>query len=260
VSRIGLVVFYTDKQKSGVGVDGSDTFLPRVLVYDAKSSFGNLRQTNALYELQDETRDPIAALRQAPTVIRQPAIPAHPYQNHVEEPSEPAQISASDVRFWSDYNRVYYHPRSLVQLETTTLASGMAPFQSWEFGNDLFLKEDAEHDLLDRDFRVFAEECDQMQGVSVYAGMDDAWASFSQQYLERLRDELGKTTIWVWGVPAVEEASSNIAVSLPFELIELIDVLLGLEDQKTTDIHEIPTQYIRPSFNFYSTQYPILHF
>ena len=74
------------------------------------------------------------------------------------------------------------------------------PFEKWEFGEDLFSSLDKEHDLLDRDFRPWAEECDQMQGIQIFTGVDDAWGGFAARYVERLRDEYGKGTIWVWGI------------------------------------------------------------
>ena len=74
------------------------------------------------------------------------------------------------------------------------------PFERWESGEELFAGMDKEHDLLDRDVRVWAEECDQMQGIQVFAGGDDAWAGFAARYVDRLRDEFGKMAIWVWGV------------------------------------------------------------
>jgi len=39
--------------RAGVGADGSDTYLPRVVIYDFKSSFGTLRKLNELYEVMD---------------------------------------------------------------------------------------------------------------------------------------------------------------------------------------------------------------
>jgi hypothetical protein len=74
------------------------------------------------------------------------------------------------------------------------------PFESWEVGEDLFNSLDKEHDLLDRDLRVFAEEADHMQGVQVMAGVDDAWGGFAARYMDRIRDEYGKTTVSFWGL------------------------------------------------------------
>jgi hypothetical protein len=104
------------------------------------------------------------------------------------------------VRFFSDYSRVYYHPRSVVQLAEHELHSTVAPFERHETGEELFRDLDREHDLLDRDLRLFAEEADCMQGVQVFGGVDDAWGGFMARYLERVRDEYGKVGVWVWGL------------------------------------------------------------
>ena len=104
------------------------------------------------------------------------------------------------MRFWSDYSRVYYHPRSVVQLNEYEVNSSLMPFERWATGQDLFRSLDREHDLVDRDLRPFVEEADQMQGIQVLAGFDDAWGGFAAEYLERLRDEYGKTPVWVWGL------------------------------------------------------------
>lgn len=76
----------------------------------------------------------------------------------------------------------------------------MVPFEKWATGEDLFSNLDKEHDIVDRDLRPFVEEADQMQGIQVMATFDDAWGGFASDYIERLRDEYGKTDIWVWGL------------------------------------------------------------
>lgn len=50
-----------------------------------------------------------------------------------------------------------------------------------------------------------------LQGVQVFAGVDDAWGGFAGRYLEGLRDELGKGCVWVWGL---EEGGRVARVSL----------------------------------------------
>lgn len=37
-----------------MGADGSETFLPRTVIYDLKGGFGSLRKINALYEAESE--------------------------------------------------------------------------------------------------------------------------------------------------------------------------------------------------------------
>jgi hypothetical protein len=74
------------------------------------------------------------------------------------------------------------------------------PFEKWENGEELFTSMDRDADLLDRDVRPWAEECDQMQGIQIFTGGDDAWGGFASKYVERLRDEYGKMSIWAWGI------------------------------------------------------------
>jgi len=42
--------------RQGIAPDGSDTYLPRTLIYDYKDSFGTLRSDNGLYQLQDHAQ------------------------------------------------------------------------------------------------------------------------------------------------------------------------------------------------------------
>lgn len=104
------------------------------------------------------------------------------------------------MRYWSDFNRVYFHPRSSVQIPEYQLDDKLAPFERYEFGKEVFQQHHREEDILDRDFRLFAEECDQLQGVQFIAGVDDGWGGFLGSYLEELRDEYQKLTIVTWGV------------------------------------------------------------
>lgn len=139
--------------------------------------------------------------RSGPTVVqRQAAIQQNAYQQSLDEGLVPPELTTESVRYWSDFNRVYYHPRSITQLNEYELNSSLMPFEHWSTGEELFNTLDKEHDLLDRDLRSFVEEADQMQGIQVIAGIDDAWGGFAARYMDRLRDEYGKTAIWVWGL------------------------------------------------------------
>ena len=139
--------------------------------------------------------------RNGPTVVqRQTAIQHNAYQQSLEDGLVPSELTAESVRYWSDFNRVYFHPKSVVQLNEYELNSSLVPFENWNAGEELFNSLDKEHDLLDRDLRPFAEEADHMQGIQLMASVDDAWGGFSARYMDRLRDEYGKTTVWFWGL------------------------------------------------------------
>ncbi|KAG9233992.1 tubulin domain-containing protein [Amylocarpus encephaloides] len=185
--------------RPGIGTDGSETFTPRTLIYDLKGGFGSMRKINALYEIDEPAVG--GGLWNGPAVVqRQEAIQQNEYQRSLEEGSTPTRLTPQSVRYWSDFNRVYYHPRSIVQLNEYELNSSLAPFENWKVGEELFNSLDKEHDLLDRDLRYFAEEADKMQGIQLITGLDDAWGGFAARYLERIRDEYGKTSVLLWGL------------------------------------------------------------
>ena len=39
--------------RAGIAADGSETYLPRTVIYDLKGGFGSLRKINELYEIDD---------------------------------------------------------------------------------------------------------------------------------------------------------------------------------------------------------------
>lgn len=155
----------------------------------------------------------------SPTLHRQPPIQPHPYQQHLEQGTDPPPLNSATIRYWSDYNRVYFHPRSLVPVSLTEIpsTSELSSFGNWSTGEELFTALDKEHDLLDRDVRYFAEECDQLQAFQVFANIGDAWGGWTASWLERLRDDYGKIGIWTWGLES-KLGDTRVSVFLCLEL------------------------------------------
>lgn len=120
--------------------------------------------------------------------------------------TKPGQLTTENVRYWSDYSRVFYHPRSIVQLYEYELQSNLLPFEQYGSGEELYDKQD---DILDHDLRPWAEECDQMQGIQVFTGNDDGWAGFADRYVEKLQDEYGKSSVWVFGISRPTDRSQR---------------------------------------------------
>lgn len=145
------------------------------------------------------------------SILRAPPIPPSDYQLGLDASvARPTRMTVDTVRYWSDYNRVLYHPKSSIQVNDYELNSTLLPFERWESGEELFAGMDREADLLDRDLRGWAEECDALQGVQFVAGGDDAWGGFAARYVERVRDEFGKLGLWVWGLE--EESGKGLKV------------------------------------------------
>lgn len=141
------------------------------------------------------------------SILKAPPVPQSDYQRGLDAGlAVLTRLTVDTVRYWSDYSRVLYHPKSSIQINDYELNSTLLPFERWESGEELFTGMDHEVDLLDRDLRGWAEECDALQGIQFVAGADDAWGGFATRYVERVRDEFGKLGIWVWGL---EEGKGN---------------------------------------------------
>ncbi|KAF3481230.1 DML1 [Arthroderma uncinatum] len=209
--------------REGLGADGTETFTPRTLIYDLKGGFGTLRKYNALYQLEEEQPGLSSGLWDGTGVLQQqPKIPQSEYQRCLDMGLPVPRLTAEMVRYWSDFNRVFYSPRSIQQLNEYDLGSQLMPFEDWSVGQSLFSELDREHDLLDRDLRPFAEECDQLKGMQIFSGVDDAWGGFAASYVDRLKDEFGSKSIWTWALNGSSQlqrekrklASANTARSL----------------------------------------------
>lgn len=150
-------------------------------------------------------------------------IAQHDYQRHLDAGLDPPPLSKETVRYWSDFNRVFFHPRSLVQIQDADLPAGSRGMEKYEVGGEIFDGLDREHDLLDRDLRPFVEECDQMQGLQIVAGVDDAWGGFAGRYVERIGDEYAKVPVWVW---ALEDGRGRTVVCIVLCIL-LFEVFLN---------------------------------
>ena len=198
--------------RPGRGSDGSDTFTPRTVIYDFKTNFGTLKRLNELYDVSENQRAEGGTWYGGRSVTqRQPQLPQNDFLRSLNDGGASARLSTSSVQFWSDFNRVYYHPRSLIQIYETDLGLEQRAFDSWEHGEELFQALDRQEELVDRDVRPFVEECDQMQGIQLITSVGDGWSGFSYKYLDRLRDDLGKIPIWTWALDSPKELLKKVS-------------------------------------------------
>lgn len=112
--------------------------------------------------------------------------------------------------------------------------SELMPFGKWTTGEDLFSSLDREHDLLDRDLRPFLEECDQLQALQIFSGIDDAWGGFTARYLERIADEMGKGCRWVFGL------KSGPAVGRQRQMLQMTNLAQTLHEIDSTASLHVP--------------------
>lgn len=235
--------------RPGIAPDGSDTYTPRTLIYDLKGGFGSMRKISALYETEDEVNQEISgAWPTKPIIQRSEPIPENPYQINLSANLPTPQLKSSSIHYWSDYTRLFYHPRSIHQLSEFTVNDTLNPFESFDVGLDLFEKLEREDDLVDRDLRPFIEECDGLQGVQVFTGVDGAWGGWACGWMERLRDELGKKSIWTWGVG---DQGANTTISREKRLQQLANAARCLNifaEQASVYVPITNTPFQRPSY------------
>ncbi|KAI7824711.1 tubulin domain-containing protein [Gamsiella multidivaricata] len=195
----------------GITNKGVDTYTPRALIYDLKGGFGSINKYK-LYETApmqdyhqqqyDLTWDP----SKMETFQEEEYIRSE-YQEHLEneemglatEEGED-EIEMNGMRTWSDFNRVYFHPKSMVTMSGYQLDSEFMPFDVFSYGHAAFTETEKEKDSYDENFRLFTEECDQLQGFQVFADVLDGWGGFTTSYLEQLREDFPKTSIVTYGL------------------------------------------------------------
>ncbi|KAF8516278.1 tubulin domain-containing protein [Gautieria morchelliformis] len=97
----------------------------------------------------------------------------------------------SSIRFWSDYSRVFYHPRGLHRIPDPAEWEREA---GWPQGVKRFHAYDTNQAVLEDSFRLFAEECHLLQGVQLC--MDaPSFGSFTVSLLSQFRDEYPKLPV-----------------------------------------------------------------
>ncbi|EJD05035.1 uncharacterized protein FOMMEDRAFT_166736 [Fomitiporia mediterranea MF3/22] len=96
------------------------------------------------------------------------------------------------MRYWSDFNRVYYHPRSIQQV--SDLPDWQANKGDWNYGRDIFRRFDLENSLSDGSLRRLLEESNNFQGFQMT--FDNlSFGGFSIGLLEAIRDEQPKIPV-----------------------------------------------------------------
>ena len=110
-----------------------------------------------------------------------------------------------DVRTWTDYKRVHYHPRSAVTLNEVYRNSD--GFDAWIAGVNVYKSSDA-FNQVEEAVRFYAEECDSMQGFHVLCDLNNGFGGFSSMLMEYLRDEFSGKSFAVFPTSHLESEST----------------------------------------------------
>ncbi|KAI9244658.1 tubulin domain-containing protein [Sporodiniella umbellata] len=109
------------------------------------------------------------------------------------------QLNTS-VNNWSDFNRINFHPRSINPIVTHQAEDEVNRFDSYTIGKEAYIENEKETEIFENNMRLFAEECDSLQGFQIMTDVDDAFGGFTEGLLNDLRDEFGKLSIITYGL------------------------------------------------------------
>ncbi|CAG8497509.1 511_t:CDS:10 [Paraglomus occultum] len=203
--------------RTGVTQKGVETYTPRLLLYDLKGGLGSLNKFR-LYEGEipdTQSSDQYVTWDGRTETYAQEPYEQNAYLKSLEEEVEPTSNHTQmdldiqeeeDVDYhlddivttWSDYNKMYYHPKSINQINQYQL-DGYIPFDVFTYGRNAFDAHEKETESFDQNFRFFAEECDSIQGFHVMTDIIDGFGGFASGFIETLRDEYPKKAILVYG-------------------------------------------------------------
>ncbi|KZT69422.1 tubulin nucleotide-binding domain-like protein [Daedalea quercina L-15889] len=195
--------------REGSTLKGESTYSPRLLLFDRRSNFGTIASTSGLYNSEDDNPQEqslwhleraifcrsggVVEYRQEPippsdyhTLLEHEAADDRHTANNDDKLKVGPQAADPDVRFWSDYSRVFLHPRSSQRLPDTP---------DWESteGNWLWSKET---------FERHNAGIQVMNDTSTFGG-------FTSSFLTAYRDEFPKLSCLVFPI---------LSHSLPFSV------------------------------------------
>ncbi|KAG0200739.1 mtDNA inheritance, partitioning of the mitochondrial organelle [Mortierella sp. GBA30] len=210
----------------GMTSKGVETYTPRAMIYDLKGGFGSIKkyklydsepEQDQYHQQYDLSWDPSKM-----ETFQEQEYSRSAYQKHLEDEEmgvkchgpnldmteyrslateeEEDNVEMNEIRTWSDYNRVYFHPKSMVTISGYQMDSEFMPFDVFSYGRTAFVETEKEKDSYDENLRLFTEECDQLQGFQVLADVLDGWGGFATSYLEQLREDFPKATVLTYGL------------------------------------------------------------
>ncbi|EDO16555.1 hypothetical protein Kpol_1064p37 [Vanderwaltozyma polyspora DSM 70294] len=191
------------------------SYYPRALLWDAKTGTGSLGKhqyfnEDDYYNFDDGDNNNVEKNESSDIMITHPRINRSEYQMALDSGSKLPVLTPSITRYWSDYSKLIYQPKSLNTLrnwyhdvEEPNLPDyenlGERKFNDYIIGYDEF-NDNYSMDFFDDNFHYQLEQCDSLQGFQMITDLDSAWGGFSTALLLELRNELPKSVVYTWGL------------------------------------------------------------
>ncbi|KAF0427634.1 tubulin nucleotide-binding domain-like protein [Gigaspora margarita] len=263
--------------RAGVTQNGIETYTPRLMIYDLKGGFGSIKKMNKLYDEISDYQKNCNWSWKSETYAQAP-YPKNEYLQNLEEEEEKGisaeyadnmdnmEVDSTEkdfhldetVKMWSDFNRIYYHPRSINTISNYSLGDDSMPFDVFSYGKNAYFSQQKEEDSFEENFRFFIEECDTIQGFQVMTNIIDGFGGFTCSFIERLREEYPKTPVISFGITDGQEWSPighrryfkqimNSSLSTIY-LSELSSLFIPL-NVHTNFLKHDSTKFIQPTIN-----------
>ncbi|ODV79322.1 tubulin nucleotide-binding domain-like protein [Suhomyces tanzawaensis NRRL Y-17324] len=245
-------------------------YAPRSVVYDFKGGFGALNK----HEYHEKKPNFDGISKHDVQSYHTPGEKTE-YQINLDRGITDGDVlNENNTKFWSDYNKLIYNPKSLFTLENYVYngqQNGVhknfanLKFSAYNIGKEELNSNDID-DQLDR-FRFYLEQCDLFQGLNVIGEIDNGWGGFGNQLMEQLLDEYfnggisnSKNSIWYYGLSGAKpnlhqtitrikstiELSKNSTLFLPINTVPTTTPFLSEQYSSSSLWHtsSLPAMFI----------------
>lgn len=198
---------------------GIPTYCPRLLSVGFQGSLGSLNLSGSLYDhIQPPDPDILTWTGNVARLVAEP----HPknlfLQSLYEEQHGKLDVSEddpgssltkpiqdidrvecleNDVKFWTDFAKVQYHPQSLYELNNSW--TDINKFDNYGIGKDVLSGGLLLEDMNER-LRFFIEECDHIQGIQFVVDDFGGFSAVAVEILEGIADEYPNTPVLLYSV------------------------------------------------------------
>lgn len=182
------------------GIQGDPVLRPRAMIFDKRNNFGPLQ--NLSLDVDGDPSEASDAVQNwdGPTqTIAKAQIPPSSYLTRLEAETAPRPGNddeetetaprLTEVRYWSDYNHVYFTRDSLHPVPITGEDDNVVT--GWADGTSMFEAYDRENDIMDESLRRLTEDCDSLQAFQTTLHTP-SFGPFGVTLLQRIVDEYPK--------------------------------------------------------------------
>ncbi|KAJ6455441.1 Misato segment II tubulin-like domain-containing protein [Mycena sanguinolenta] len=228
--------------REGLSQTSEPTFCPRLLAFDNKGQFGILSETNALFGVDASTDRQTLWSGNAVECMQEPVSKSQ-YQIDMEESdmntgyASSTAIQPEDIRYWSDFNRMFYVPRTIQKVPD--IPEWEEAEGNWTGGHEMFTRYDEETGLMEGPLRLFLEECETTQGIQLIHDTS-TFGAFVDALLASLRDDFAKLPLF--SLPLLSDAVPSKPVNNRLRVRKLVNDALAMRGLSEMGSMSIPIQ------------------